>query len=345
MNDTREAFEKWWHDEYLKYQPIDLVYASDTEKTKPAVYKIWSIGYQAAQAEQAKQEPVLLNNMSNSQENVQAYLKQSVHKGMAESFGALMKSPNIDEIVSRFLSWKLPTDFSPDGGISFETRYLPSSPHWVIGTNLFTADQAKAMFEHVLKGSHSEIVTSPPNQSALIAELVEASRAVIYTAPSHVICDQVHHPVNMRHKSDEKCPVVVAYNKAINDLINILAKAAPTPNTVDKAAYDGAREDLAIWKKRALEAENKVKIYDQRIVDIGAIAMNPVKVKQPPNTITIPVDEYERLKKDAERYRYIRQSWDFNIGVPFITKVNTNHVNAIYYETADEAIDKARSEP
>lgn len=74
--------------------------------------------------------------------------------------------------------------------------------------------------------------------------------------------------------------------------------AAPTPpNTIDKAAYDGAREDLAIWKKRALEAENKVKIYDQRIVDIGAIAMNPVKVKQPPNTITITVDEYERLNR------------------------------------------------
>jgi hypothetical protein len=51
----REAFEKWWHDEYLKYQPIDLVYASDAEKSKPAVYKIWSIGYQAALA---SQEPV-----------------------------------------------------------------------------------------------------------------------------------------------------------------------------------------------------------------------------------------------------------------------------------------------
>lgn len=82
------------------------------------------------------------------------------------------------------------------------------------------------------------------------------------------------------------------FNKSLKE-----SHPAP-PNTVDKAAYDGAREDLAIWKKRALEAENKVKIYDQRIVDIGAIAMKPVKVKQPPNTD-------DQLKKDAERLDWV----------------------------------------
>lgn len=46
---------------------------------------------------------------------------------------------------------------------------------------------------------------------------------------------------------------------------------------VSKAAYRGAREDLLIWKKRALEAEEKVRIYDQRIVDVGVIAMTPPK--------------------------------------------------------------------
>jgi hypothetical protein len=45
---------------------------------------------------------------------------------------------------------------------------------------------------------------------------------------------------------------------------------------IAKAAYDGAREDLAIWKRRALEAEKKVATYDQRIVDIGVIAMTPI---------------------------------------------------------------------
>ncbi len=71
-----------------------------------------------------------------------------------------------DEMVNRFLSWKLPNDFSPDSGIAFTKTYngykdgvftkdIPRTPDdpvasWPIGTNLFTADQAKAMLEHVL---------------------------------------------------------------------------------------------------------------------------------------------------------------------------------------------------
>lgn len=79
-----------------------------------------------------------------------------------------------DEMVNRFLSWKLPDDFSPDSGISFEKTYngykdgafvkgiqrTPNDPasSWPIGTNLFTAEQAKAMLEHVLAvvGARSE---------------------------------------------------------------------------------------------------------------------------------------------------------------------------------------------
>jgi hypothetical protein len=55
----------------------------------------------------------------------------------------------LDEMVSRFLSWKLPSDFAPDCGIRFAPLNHPNS--WPVGTNLFTANQAKAMFEHVLE--------------------------------------------------------------------------------------------------------------------------------------------------------------------------------------------------
>ena len=59
-------------------------------------------------------------------------------------------------LVDRFLCWKLPDDFAPDCGITFKresdyehpvygrTKYEP------VGTNLFTAVQATAMFEHLL---------------------------------------------------------------------------------------------------------------------------------------------------------------------------------------------------
>jgi hypothetical protein len=58
----------------------------------------------------------------------------------------------IDAIVSRFLAWKLPKTFSPDCWISFS---LPKENYdkpgfWPVGTNLLTADEARAMLEHVL---------------------------------------------------------------------------------------------------------------------------------------------------------------------------------------------------
>ena len=66
-----------------------------------------------------------------------------------------MKPLVTDEMVSRFLSWRLPDDFAPDCGISFKRyHYFEASadPHEFkpTGTNLLHASQARAMLEHVL---------------------------------------------------------------------------------------------------------------------------------------------------------------------------------------------------
>ena len=60
-----------------------------------------------------------------------------------------------DEMVSRFLNWKLPDDFAPDAGITFKRVYNETSSygprnHEPVGTNLLTAAQARAMLEYVL---------------------------------------------------------------------------------------------------------------------------------------------------------------------------------------------------
>ena len=58
----------------------------------------------------------------------------------------------IEQAVNRFLSWKLPKDFRPDGGMVF----IPTkdrgydSPYWPSGTNLFNAEQAREMLRYVL---------------------------------------------------------------------------------------------------------------------------------------------------------------------------------------------------
>jgi hypothetical protein len=65
----------------------------------------------------------------------------------------------VKHMVDRFLMWKLPADFSPDNGISFdsvvsyfgspEKRQQKREP---VGTNLLTATQAEAMVRHMLEG-------------------------------------------------------------------------------------------------------------------------------------------------------------------------------------------------
>ncbi len=60
-------------------------------------------------------------------------------------------SPVTDEMVNRFLSWRLPATFSPDGDVSFDGQlHDPQSHWWPVGTNLFNADEARAMLAHVL---------------------------------------------------------------------------------------------------------------------------------------------------------------------------------------------------
>lgn len=58
-----------------------------------------------------------------------------------------MEKKMIDKMVDRFLCWELPSTFAPDGGISFDRSGHKYEP---LGTNLFTAEQAKQMFLHCL---------------------------------------------------------------------------------------------------------------------------------------------------------------------------------------------------
>ena len=69
----------------------------------------------------------------------------------------------VDTAVDRFLCWKLPEDFNPDGGIEFfpSKRLTPDDLSWPVGTNLLTADQAKKMFLHCLAPAPAKVVGVP----------------------------------------------------------------------------------------------------------------------------------------------------------------------------------------
>lgn len=67
-----------------------------------------------------------------------------------------MTDDQIKYMVNRFLSWKLPTNFNPDAGISFKATFNEHTAHPAkhepSGTNLFDANQADAMIRYMVEG-------------------------------------------------------------------------------------------------------------------------------------------------------------------------------------------------
>lgn len=65
-----------------------------------------------------------------------------------------MTDAQIKQMVERFLTWKLPADFAPDGGVNFEPIGNKGTQHEYrrepVGTNLLNYQQAEAMVRHML---------------------------------------------------------------------------------------------------------------------------------------------------------------------------------------------------
>ena len=67
-----------------------------------------------------------------------------------------LKSYQIKHMVERFLQWRLPENFNPDGGISFKKTFNEKTTHPMkhepVGTNLFDYGQAEAMIRYITEG-------------------------------------------------------------------------------------------------------------------------------------------------------------------------------------------------
>lgn len=77
-----------------------------------------------------------------------------------------MTEDQIEHMASRFLNWKLPAGFNPDGGVSFEKIGNKGTPHEYtrepVGTNLIGYTDAVAMVRHML-----EELPDSPDRAAL----------------------------------------------------------------------------------------------------------------------------------------------------------------------------------
>lgn len=76
-----------------------------------------------------------------------AMIEASTPKDLEPSDEHQLTKAQIEHMVQKFLAWKLPENFAPDGGISFQrSRDLPT------GTNLFAYVQARDMVLAMLAG-------------------------------------------------------------------------------------------------------------------------------------------------------------------------------------------------
>jgi hypothetical protein len=64
-----------------------------------------------------------------------------------------MTDDQIHHMVNRFLQWRLPHTFNPDGGISFKREFNEHTAHPMVheplGTNLLDATQAEEMIRFI----------------------------------------------------------------------------------------------------------------------------------------------------------------------------------------------------
>lgn len=98
---------------------------------------------------------------------------------------SLVTEAQIKHMVDRFLMWRLPEDFSPDGGISF-TRYMGEHKNMPIGTNLFSATEADDMVRHMLEGMPIEAV----NLHVSTAVYNEVRKALVMLGVGGVILER-----------------------------------------------------------------------------------------------------------------------------------------------------------
>ncbi len=121
---------------------------------------------------------------------------------------------DVNKMVDRFLNWKLPSNFSPDAGISFKRDFNENTPlpmkHEPLGTNLFHAGQAKEMFEYVLAGAHVELSAAPSAPEATQTDAVKIEAETAFKALQelrHMLVEYGHDDLYMEKANDIFLPL------------------------------------------------------------------------------------------------------------------------------------------
>lgn len=87
---------------------------------------------------------------------IDALMNRIASGWLEDKVGTRVADHQINHMADRFLVWRLPKDFNPDGGISFKKAINESRPDWPqenepTGTNLLDATQARQMVRFMVE--------------------------------------------------------------------------------------------------------------------------------------------------------------------------------------------------
>lgn len=113
-------------------------------------------------------------------------------------------SDELQELVNRFLAWKLPTDFYPDCHIHFDREKAEKwGPQlWPSGTNLLNADQARAMLEHVTEPLRTQFADTERDNANLRTVMIAAAEELATHWTAHCNAEG-YGPINLLRRLQE----------------------------------------------------------------------------------------------------------------------------------------------
>lgn len=130
-----------------------------------------------------------------------------------------MTKEQIKHLVDRFLGWRLPDSFNPDGGISFKKTFndnLLPTKHEPRGTNLFDAEQADVMVSYMVEGmpSNAEFrwLIEAPGPKYLAVQRLTSSANFEWTAD---------HNKALAFRSEAQADDMMAALRQMDRLLNI----------------------------------------------------------------------------------------------------------------------------
>ncbi len=138
---------------------------------------------------------------------------------------------DIATAVNRFLGWPLPASVRPDGCV-MDTDYPNRA-----GTNLLTADEARAMFEYCLAAPSLPAVASQEQSAYVIADGLKES------PPHGALIRAINAYGNARHSNDRKS-ATIQYEM----IMSILFPAAPQQPETEP---DNSRHSMSKYASKA----------------------------------------------------------------------------------------------